>query len=190
MAKARGTQHGLDGAPTADTPAVPPEDRSEHHQGEHLDPGDRKHLWQHPASEHDPYPDEPAADHAASRYSLGGPPADASEGDSGTSSDPDPYAAYTYPRWIHKRGEDGAIVESKIVPHQAAHQEHVEAGWHLDAPPDVASVAAAEAGGEAQLSGVAYPRWVHKRADDGTIVESKIVPHLAAHQLELAAGWA
>lgn len=74
-------------------------DRNEHQQGDHLDPKDRAHLWQHPASEHHPY-DEGA-----------------------------PASAEFEKRWMHKRDEDGAIVDSVHVETKAAHAEAIAAGF-------------------------------------------------------------
>lgn len=91
MPKARPTSAPIVDEPLADTPPVPNEDRPAHHQGPHADPADRKHLWEHPASAHDPYP-APAA--------------------------PDP-AFET--RWLHKRDADGAITHSRLVETADAH---------------------------------------------------------------------
>lgn len=73
-------------------------DRSEHQQGDHLDPKDRAHFWQHPASEHHPYDEKPAV-------------------------------GVFEPRWLHKRTEDGSIVDSVHVTHADAHAEALAAGF-------------------------------------------------------------
>lgn len=64
----------------------------------HKDPAARKHFWEHPASEHDPYPDPP------------------------------PAASAEYPQHLHKldgswkevkdAGEYQAAVEDGYIPHQ------------------------------------------------------------------------
>lgn len=91
MPKARGVEHKLQDAPVVDTPPAPAEERPAYHQGPHLDPADRSHFWQHPATEHDPYP-----------AAL-------------------PIEPVEYPRWVHQRSDDGSILDSRLVPHAEAH---------------------------------------------------------------------